>query len=361
MEEYLQNPRRAPREAVRCEACVSLTSGDLRSTTEDIGSRGCQLVLPAPPQRGEIVAIVLSAPRYRPTLRVEGRVVWVSPQAPWRVGLAYGPGWLASAARWMEGLRQSVPELFVHGRRAPERVSLDATVFLGPVPRFPDFAEDELTVLSSVGSGIRVAEFRTHHADNWPRMQRAFFALLSQGWLTLSRSLATHPLAWKHILGDPTRPSTEELLRSSLDPWVAPPPSAREPPPQPPAPAPGEPEAPEPAPLATPIPPVPPARPAGRPGAVTPPSTPSPSAPRTPTPPPGPPVPDFLGAGVGWRAPVRPRSEGAECLYRLGLVEAEANHTARALALLRQALALAPGDPEIAAAIGHAMQGGKAG
>src|SRR5512140_506722 len=122
MPEFLDNPRRVPRETVRCRASITLASATVETTTEDIGSRGCQVVLPTALQRGAPVTLTLQAPRFPVALRIEGRVVWVSPHPPWRVGIAYSAAGRAEAARWMEGFRQSSPELFVRERRPVERV-----------------------------------------------------------------------------------------------------------------------------------------------------------------------------------------------------------------------------------------------
>lgn len=62
---------------------------------------------------------------------------------------------------------------------------------------------------------------------------------------------------------------------------------------------------------------------------------------------------DFEGAGVGWRAQSRPRSPDADKLVREATLLAEGGKVDAAIGLLRQALRLAPGDPEIAAMLGR--------
>jgi hypothetical protein len=338
MPEVLENPRRVPRTPVRCKARLFLASGAVETTTEDIGSRGCQVVIPAPVQRGDVIGLALSAPRHPVTLRVDGRVAWVSPEPPWRLGIAYVAQALPEAARWMEGLRQAAPDLFA-GRRPQARLAVDAMIFLGPVPRLPDLREDEMVVLRTVGAGVRVGDLRTVLSRTWPRMQRALFTLLAQGHVILSRAAATHPVAWKHILGDPLRAWPD--LPGAEGGAAAPEPAAVPEPAAGPEPA----AAPKPTPLPQPARPGP-AQQAGR----------AEPARRD-----GRPAPDFVGAGVGWRAPARPRSAEAESLLQLAIVELDACRPQAALALLRRALSLAPGDREIATAIGRAMRGGDAG
>jgi hypothetical protein len=317
---------------------VVVPTGKVETTTEDIGARGCQVVLPAAVERGAAVSLTLSSPRVGSSLRIGGRVAWVSPRPPWRVGIAFTPECLGEAARWMETLRQTTPELFATGRRLHEKVPVDAMVFLGVPPRLADFADDEVAVLRKVWAGIKVAELRAAFAGRWPRMQRGFFALLAQGYLTLSRAAAAHPVRWREILGEP-RPIAPPTILTAAD------------------------LAPDPEPLAA----------AGAPAQTAPPS-------RTAAPPPLPtraapppswtgvdparrattPVPDFVGAGVGWRGTTaRPRSGEADTLFQLALVELQGKNHHQALKLLRSALTLAPGDPEIAAAIARVMAAGR--
>ncbi len=354
MPEYLENPRRVPRVEVRCEARILLASGVVDTTTEDIGSRGCRVVLPAPARRGDPVGLALSAPRYPLTLRVDGRVAWVSAQAPWQTGIAYAAQVLPEAARWYEGLRQSAPELFTL-RRPLQRLPVDGMIFLGPVPHLTSFREDELTVLRTIGTGIQVGELRTALSRAWPRMHRALFTLVAQGHVILSRALATHPLRWKHILGEPLRATGElpapeadddelELVTGGPDPIAnalagpATPLSSR---------------------TTSKLPVVRGGAPASRrmaeaiepndfslAPAAPPRRAPAPQAAPPPVPRPAAPAP----------APTRHRPPEADELLKLALAELEAHRAHGALALLRRALSLAPGDPEIASAIGRAMR-----
>jgi len=365
MPEYLENPRRVPRVPVRCRARLILAGGPIDTVTEDICSRGCRVVLSERVQRGDTVGLALNAPEFDATLRVDGRVAWVSPAPPWRVGISFAPQLLPDAARWFEALRQAVPGLFA-GRRPQARLPVDAMIFLGPVPGAPAFREDELQLLRTVGAGIRVGELRSALSRTWPRMQRALFKLIAQGDVLLSRAAAAHPVRWKHILGEPLRaddlPATEEAADAFELLEDGPPASLQ--------------DATQPAPLSSRVtaklpvvsapPPVsrriaegiepveapaPPRAPPSRP-------PPLPRKAPVPAPPAEAHAPDFSGAGVGWRAPSEPRSPEADDLLKLGLSEIEAHRMHGALALLRRALSLAPGDPDIAAAIGRAMRGG---
>jgi hypothetical protein len=274
---------------------------------------------------------MLEAPRGVGTVQLHGRVAWVSPQAPWRVGVAFAAGDLTKAAQWLEGVRRNAPELFP-ARRTPERVALEAMFYLGQVPRLVDFGEEDLTFLGRVGTGLRLGEVRTSAGREWPALHRRFFALLEQGHLTLSRAAASHPGDWKHILGGFATGPGAGPVRRPAGPEASPFPSPS---------APADRASPTPVPVPAP--------------------TPAPVAAVTPVPAArsGQAAPDFTGAGVGWRAPATSRSPEAEAIFRLALAEIEAGRTHQALALLRRALGLAPGDPEIAGAIGLAMRVGR--
>jgi cytochrome c-type biogenesis protein CcmH/NrfG len=63
-------------------------------------------------------------------------------------------------------------------------------------------------------------------------------------------------------------------------------------------------------------------------------------------------------AGTGWRGGVTTRSRDAQEALDLGRTELAAGRTRSALAHLRRALQVAPGDAEIAAEVGRAMKGG---
>ena len=63
-------------------------------------------------------------------------------------------------------------------------------------------------------------------------------------------------------------------------------------------------------------------------------------------------------AGTGWRGGARLRSREAQEAFDLGRTELAAGRGSSAMAHLRRALQLAPGDPEIASEIGRAMTGG---
>jgi hypothetical protein len=298
---------------------------------------------------------------------VSGRVAWVSPQAPWRVGIAFEESSLRECSRWFELLVAAYPGLGGY-RRIPDRIRADSTVYLGPPPKFLlDFSADEAMLLRAIASGARLDELMARLRDRWPAAQRALFSLIARQAITFQRGQAVHPESWKKILTDVEASlAVEEMARGAGGPVLTPPPATvAAPPPM----TPIRPGTPAPPPPREPRGPIPAASPYASSWPVSQPHTPTPplelepddgSTPLEiePTAPPPPlytktplPTADFQGAGVGWRK-ARARSPEAQASYEEALRELRLGGTNRAIALLRRALSLAPGDPEIAAELG---------
>jgi hypothetical protein len=350
MADFVFNPRRAPRAPVRCRAEVAAGNGARwTAETEDVGPRGCQIVAPQKLAAGELVNLLITTEGLSRKLSVGGKVAWISPTEPWRLGIAYAEQDAAVSADWYDALVAKNPALAAY-RGVPERISVDATVFLGPPPRLVmDFTSDEIQILRCVGSGISVGELMQRLKDIWGRAQHALFSLIVRRHLVLSRGASVLPATWKQILSDlEATLAVEELERST--PRAPPPPLPSQPfPASTPArtPAPGHTFVPAvSAPVhAAPPAPAPPARPETRAGMRSLDSG-------------GPwgahePHADFKGAGVGWRTQPRPRSPEADQLFRHASLEAEAGRVDAAIGMLRQALQMSPGDPEIAALLGR--------
>lgn len=363
------NPRRAPRAPTRCRVAVGSPQGSFDAETEDIGSMGCQLVSPRLVRKGDAVQLQVTNAKVAQPLAVTGRVAWVSAQAPWRVGVAFDDGTRQEAARWFDLLVAAHPGLGGY-RRVPDRIRADSTVYLGPPPKFlVDFNGEEATLLRAIASGARLDELMARLRDRWPGAQRALFSLIARQAVTFQRGQAVHPDSWKRILSEVEASLAVEEMGKEPAALVSPPPRFVPP-------APAKAPAPPPAdhvPLATPA-PVPRGAARAPDPTWTSPHNPSPmldlppgdgDAPleivtdgswRKPAATPVPlatPVPaaDFAGAGGGWRK-TRARSAEAQAVFDRGLEELAAGSVNGAIALLRRALQLAPGDPEIAQALG---------
>jgi hypothetical protein len=355
MAEFIMNPRKAPRATARCRAAVVSAAGAFDAETEDIGARGCQVISPALLRKGEPLELTISCERVPEPLRARGRVTWVSEQPPWRVGVAFDDAFVPSAERWFEKLVAATPGIGSL-RRVPEKIPVEAMVYLGPPPRFlVDFSAEEAALLRAIASGARLDELMVRLRHTWPAAQRALFSLLARQAVTLSRGQAAHPDAWKRILTDVEASLAVESL------GTAPPvPVPRGPAPE--ADSETTPIAMQP--LAAPLPP--PAEPAANPAASpwgTPARDPHPSLELGDA---GPPIEiaaptsgfasgrprDAGAAGAGRYAKAGERGAEAQALYDRALREIDAGSVSGAIALLRKALSLAPGDAEIAAVLG---------
>jgi hypothetical protein len=345
MAEFIVNPRRAPRAPARCHAVVRCRQARFEAETEDIGSMGCQIVSPWLVQRDEPVELTVTNEKVEGSLEARGRVAWVSAQAPWRVGIAFEDASLPRSTGWFDGLLAAYPGLSGL-RRVPDRIRTDASVYLGAPPRFlVDFTADEATLLRAIASGARVDELIARFRDRWPALQRALFSLVARGAVTFQRGQAMHPDSWRKILTEVEASlaleglGQDRGLRAPIQPPPAPAPaplrelSIGAPGPQPHG-ATRELE------LGDDVPSLELADSAPVPVAVDPGSDGEHRPSR-----------DFSGAGVGWRKVAR-RSAEAQAAYEGGLAALQAGNVSGALGLLRRALALAPGDAEIAQQLG---------
>jgi PilZ domain len=364
MAEFIVNPRRAPRAPARCRAAVVSPAGAFQAETEDVSSRGCQVVSPRLVRKGDALELTLACDKVSDALKAKGKVTWVSEQAPWRVGVAFEDAYVPSAERWFEKLVAATPGLGSF-RRVPQKIPVEAMVYLGPPPRFLlDFTAEEASLLRAIASGVRLDELMARLRDSWPSAQRALFSLLARQAVTLARGQAAHPEAWKKILTEVEASLAVESLDGPL-------------PTPPPAPPRAEP-VPTPMPVRRPASPLPPPPGAfGQNPAASPWGTaardPHPSLEldeagppldvSAPTPPRGagrsasaagwgtPQAPEARRAG-GWGEPAHERGPEAQALYERALLEIEAGHVNGAIALLRKALTHSPHDPEISATLG---------
>lgn len=320
--EFLENPRSAPRARTRCRFTAAAAGGSFEGQTEDVGPHGCQLVAPGPLPKGMPIRLVLTAAEAAAPLQAEGRVAWSSPHAPWRLGVAFTEGSRAAATRFFDALVAAQPGLAAW-RHVPDRISLDAMVWLAPPPkRLVDFTADEVAVLTAVGTGATVFELKTRLRASWARAERAFFSLLASRHVTLSRGGAVPFANWAELLREL---QAEVAAAALLEPTSAPSP----PPPPAPAAARGA-----------------PAPPLGADGSggldLDPEALELDLGPGQ--------APGARGAGPG---SLRGRSREAEEAWQQALKALAEGHTVSATAHLRQAMALAPGDPEIARKFGE--------
>ncbi len=196
---FIQNLRRSPRVAARCDAHVATPGGLFSAHTEDVSAEGCRLVVPRPISQGEILRVALRHAGLTRHLRVPARVTWAARATPWRLGLAFDPAAHEPSARWFSQLLRSLGLPRTLGM--PELIPLSATVYLGAPPLAPvELGQEELALLWAVREGTTVAELLTRFPASRPSAERALFSLLAQRYVTLSRSDAVHPTVWRAFL-----------------------------------------------------------------------------------------------------------------------------------------------------------------
>lgn len=205
MPEFIENPRRAPRAPVRCEARVALREGGYwAGPTSDYGPSGCQVSAPLRLQPGSRLFLELVNERVPGPFQLSGRVAWSSTAPPWRSGIAFDEGSVAIAGRFFERLAAAYPGLDTYGR-APDRIPADGTLAPLPPPAVePLLTAAERDVLRAVGAGLTPDELRRQTGERWPAAQNATFSLLGRRYLTVGSADPVAAAAWKPLLEKPT-------------------------------------------------------------------------------------------------------------------------------------------------------------
>ncbi len=215
---FLENPRRAPRLRARCWAAVTSARGAFDAETEDVGAIGCRLSSPRFVNPGEPILVRLYAQGLRDGLRVPARIAWTSQVSPWRLGVAFDPDARATTQEWLDRLLEIAPGIPA-SPRVPERIALRAGVWLGPPPRLMvDLSADELELVRAIGEGTTVGALHARYRQRWTTLQPAFFSLLARRLATLQRGASVHPVSWKHLLPEPSRPGPGAFSPPMLQP-----------------------------------------------------------------------------------------------------------------------------------------------
>src|SRR5512140_1537952 len=201
MPEFIENPRRAPRAPVRCEARVALREGGYwAGPTSDYGPNGCQVSAPLRLEPGSRLFLELVNERVPGPFQISGRVAWSSTQAPWRSGIAFDDASVVLASRFFERLAAAYPGLDTYGR-APDRIPADGVLVPLPPPAVePLLTAGERNVLRLVEAGLTVAELRRRSGDAWPTALNATFSLLGRRYLTVGAPDAEAAAAWRPLL-----------------------------------------------------------------------------------------------------------------------------------------------------------------
>jgi hypothetical protein len=350
MSQWFVNPRRSPRLPLRCPVVVDPGGAAWGAETEDVGPRGCQLVLPRPLPAGRTVRLSIEAPAAGRPLPVAGRVAWVVDRGRIRAGIQFSPGQPeGDPAAWFRRLVRGDPALGAATFQAPERLAGATPLFLRPPPRFiVDLAPEEVTLVRFLRDGMALADLVAAAPLPGVLAGRLVFALLERRVLTLSVSEAVPAWRWHAVLDEVER-GPAPAVSPPVSPAARPAARSAAPVPVPAAPVgaaglagPAVDPTPPVAPAVAPVPAVP-ATVAPRAGD----STPAPPLPVAPPPAAAAPGAPSLYGAVSRQRP----AEAQECLDRAREATA-AGDISGAIALLRRALALAPRDAEISAELG---------
>ena len=202
---FIENPRKAPRAPVRCEARVALREGGFwAGPTSDYGPRGCQVSAPLRLDPGSRLFLELVNERVAGPFQLSGHVAWSSTQPPWRSGIAFDEGSVTVATRFFDRLAAAYPGLDTYGR-APDRIPADG--ILAPLP--PPAVEPLLTVaerdlIRAVGPGATPQALRSRFGDRWLVALNATFSLLGRRYLTVGSPDPAAARAWEPLLMRPT-------------------------------------------------------------------------------------------------------------------------------------------------------------
>jgi len=196
MPEFILNPRRTPRAAVRCEARIALKEGGFwASPTSDYGPRGCQVLAPARLEPGSRIFVELVNERVPAPVGLAGHVAWTAREAPWRTGIAFDGGSAGAAGGFFAQLTAAYPGIDTYGQ-APDRIPEDAPLAPGAPPPFqPQLSDDEAGLLASLGAGMRADALRAKLGDAWGRGY-ALFSLLGRRYVTIGDPDESAAAAW---------------------------------------------------------------------------------------------------------------------------------------------------------------------
>lgn len=190
MTTYIENPRRVPRAAVRCEARIALREGGYwTAPTSDSSPRGVQLEAPAPQDPGSRIFVELVNERVGPALALGGRVAWCAKAPPWRIGIAFDAGSVPAATRFFDALTAAHPGVDTYGN-APDRIPVDVSLAPAPPPEVvtPALTDDEARVLRVLGAGRRAGDLAEALGGGVEGPKNALFSLLGRGYVVVGRA-----------------------------------------------------------------------------------------------------------------------------------------------------------------------------
>ncbi len=199
MPEFILNPRRTPRAAVRCEARIALKEGGFwASPTSDYGPRGCQVLAPIRLEPGSRIFVELVNERIPAPAALAGHVAWTAREAPWHMGIAFDGGSAGAAGGFFDQLTAAYPGIDTYGQ-APDRIPEDTPVApRAPPPLEPQLSDDEAKLLAALGPGMPADALRAKLGGEWGR-GHALFSLLGRRYVVLGAPDAEAAAAWSAL------------------------------------------------------------------------------------------------------------------------------------------------------------------
>lgn len=195
MSEFVNNPRRAPRAAIGCDARVALKDGSyFTGATVDYGPQGCQLVSPHALSPDERIFVELKSASVPEPCWFSGRIAWAHDAAPFRAGVHFDAGSCGDARGFFFKLADTHPDA-IDTSRAPSQLPLDARVVpahdRSDEPRA--LSPGEAEVMRAVGDGARIRELREELGGRWEPRLNALFSLLARGALEVEQADRADP------------------------------------------------------------------------------------------------------------------------------------------------------------------------
>jgi len=203
--DFLDNPRRFPRVPARLRVGVSARGDGFQAVTEDLGPGGCLLVSPRPLTAGLALRLAIDADgANHELLSVAGRVAWVRAEERLRAGVAFDarqPG-AVRPDDWFRRFLAAEPGLASRMVRAPERLHLDAPLYLLPPPRhIVDFSSEEAELLRRIENGATLRQLFGAQPEGRATLGRPLFSLFEKRALTLAMGQSAPSWQWREVLG----------------------------------------------------------------------------------------------------------------------------------------------------------------
>jgi len=193
--DFISSSRKSLRVPLRCTAWVEAGEVACEGHTEDMGPRGCRLVLPSRLEPGTLLRVMLWHDLGERVLGVSAKVIWSSTEAPWRHGVAFASADRAAAEPWFERVLEGHPELLLEDA-VPDRLALACRVHpTGQAAPSAPLGVEEATVLRLAAGRPSVAELQDRLGADWTRAQRALFSLLMRGDLAIDAGPPADPPA----------------------------------------------------------------------------------------------------------------------------------------------------------------------